>query len=395
MRRRRLLRAAAGLVAAVVVAGTVACGGSDAATAPAKLPIGCPTDAMRPLTLVVGARMGSPRPELPDEVLGLLGVASERGQKVQVIRLDGQPSVALTAVADVEAKNDAVREKRIAAAVKRVTSAIGSLKPKAPEADVLGALAEAARVTPAGGTVAVVDSGIATTGAVSFRDEGMFGAEPAEVANFLATQQLLPQLSGKAVLLVGFGGAAAPQTVLDDNLRGRVNTLWRTLAEKSGAACVGELSVPSRRDAVSTKVPVTPVALPAPPKFESCGTTVLPDSDSVGFVPNTAELRDPAAAGRTLQQLAGQLVGHTQRVTLIGNTASVGPPAGNVALSQQRAEAVKQVLARLGVQANRITTRGDGNTGKYHENDLGPGGVLIPAAAARNRSVVVEVSCEG
>jgi outer membrane protein OmpA-like peptidoglycan-associated protein len=345
------------------------------------------------LTLVVGARMGSPRPTLPAEVEGLVEVAARSERKVQVVRVDGQPTVALAADVRITGKNETQREKQVRELVGKVKSFVEQLAPKQAEADVLGALAEAARVTPEGGTVVLVDSGLATAGAVSFREEGMWGANPAEVAAFLAAQRLLPALTGRSVLLVGLGGTADPQPALNEDLRGRVGKLWQEVTAKSGATCVGELAVPSRREAFPTTVPVTVVNLPEEPKPVPCGTTKLEDSGSVGFVPDTADLRDPAAADRTLQSLAGVVAGGAQRVTLVGNTAGGGLAEGHVELSTRRAEAVKATLVRLGVPADRIATRGDGNSGPYHENDLGADGVLIPAAAARNRSVVVELSC--
>ncbi|MFI9814017.1 OmpA family protein [Saccharothrix variisporea] len=388
MTHRRTRRVVTGCL---VLAALAAC--STASPPAPRLPAGCPVDAGQALTLVVGARMGSPRPTLPGEVEGLVEVAARSERKVQVVRVDGQPTVALAADVRITGKNETQREKQVSELVGKVKAFVEQLEPKQAEADVLGALAEAARVTPEGGTVVLVDSGLATAGAVSFREEGMWGANPGEVAAFLAAQRLLPGLTGRSVLLVGLGGTADPQPALNEDLRGRVGKLWREVVTKAGATCSGELAIPSRRDAFPTTVPVTVVKLPEEPKPVPCGTTKLEDSGSVGFVPDTADLRDPAAADRTLQSLAGVVAGGAQRVTLVGNTAGGGPAAGHVELSTRRAEAVKSILVRLGVPADRIATRGDGNSGPYHENDLGPDGVLIPAAAARNRSVVVELSC--
>ncbi|XVV04488.1 OmpA family protein [Actinosynnema sp. CA-248983] len=389
MTHRRTRRALAGCLVAAVLA---ACGQEDP-PAPALPAGGCPADGGQALTLVVGARMGSPRPTLPGEVEGLVETAARNSRKVQVVRVDGQPTVALAADVQITGKNETQREKQVKELVGRVRTFVEELTPKEAEADVLGALSEAARVTPEGGTLVLVDSGLATAGAVSFREEGMWGADPAEVAAFLAAKRLLPALTGRSVLLVGLGGTADPQPALNEDLRGRVGKLWQEVATKAGAVCANELAIASRREAFPTTVPVTVVKLPEEPKPVACGTTKLEDSGSVGFIPDTADLRDPAAADRTLQSLAGVVAGGVQRVLLVGNTAGGGPAAGHVELSTRRAEAVKSILVRLGVPADRIATRGDGNSGPYHEPDLAPDGVLIPAAAARNRSVVVELSC--
>jgi OOP family OmpA-OmpF porin len=153
------------------------------------------------------------------------------------------------------------------------------------------------------------------------------------------------------------------------------------------------VQVPSRRDAVRAAQPVSLVKLPAPLVFQPCGTTVLKDSGAVGFRPNTATLRDETAARNTLQALVTQISGGSQKVTLVGNTATYGSPQASVTLSRQRAETVKALLVRAGIAADRIATVGDGQTGKYHKVDVGPDGTLDPVIAAQNRSVVVELSC--
>ena len=141
-------------------------------------------------------------------------------------------------------------------------------------------------------------------------------------------------------------------------------------------------------------MPVTVVPVPAVAPFAPCGTTVLRDGDSVGFLPDQAQFRDPAAARKTIQDLASLVIKGRQRVDLVGTTSSAGTSEqGRVELSRQRADAVKSVLIELGVPADRITTKGVGSKWPERVNDRAPDGSLIPTAAARNRSVVVRLSC--
>ena len=79
-----------------------------------------------------------------------------------------------------------------------VQGRIAALRPKTPEADVLGALGEAARITP-DGTIVLIDSGLQTTGQIRFQDPGTFGADPNEFVAYLQAQQLMPALSGRSV----------------------------------------------------------------------------------------------------------------------------------------------------------------------------------------------------
>ncbi len=72
------------------------------------------------------------------------------------------------------------------------------------------------------------------------------------------------------------------------------------------------------------------------------------------------------------------------RVTVTGFTDTVGSPELNMRLSQQRADAVKNVLVQNGVPAGSITTSASGESG-----------MLVPTAAqvneGRNRRVIVVI----
>ncbi|MGW4393880.1 OmpA family protein [Amycolatopsis nivea] len=355
---------------------------------------GCSAAPDKPVSLVVGARAGSQRPAVAAGVQDLLSGAVQNQQSVQVFRVDGQPSRALKISPAIKGKNESQRKQEIANAVQQVAQAVAGLGPKSPEADDLAALSEAGKLTGDGGTVVLMDSGLSTTGTISFRNTGMFDTDPGEVANFLAAKHLLPELKNKAVLLAGLGLTADPQPALDGNLQKKVIALWQAVAAKAGAKCTAVLQLPDRRqETVKTDVPVSKVELPASPVFQPCGTTVLRDSGPVGFLPNTAQLRDEAGARNTLQTLVSQLAGGGQKVVLTGSTATFGSPADSVTLSKQRAETVKALLVKAGVAAERITTVGAGQTGRDHVPDVGPDGTLDPVAAAQNRSVVVALSC--
>lgn len=387
----RLLRVVVVATAAVLLG---ACEQEPAARG-GDLPAGdCVASSSKPVSLVVGGRMGSQRPSITP-VNGLISGAVANQQSIQVFRVDGEPSRVATITPVIDGKNKPQREQQIAAAVQQVTTAVTTVVPNKPEADDLSALSQAGKLTGDGGTVVFMDSGLSTAGAVSFLTGGMFDADPGEVANFLASKQLLPNLENKTVLLVGVGLTAEPQPALDDNLQKRVTALWEAIVTKSGATCAAVVQVPSKRDAVKADHPVSEVKLPAPVVFQPCGTTVLPDSGAVGFRPNTAELRDPTAAQNTLKELVALLTGGSQKVTLVGNTATYGSPEDSVTLSKQRAEAVKTLLVQAGIAADRVSTVGDGQTGKYHKPDVLQDGTLDPVRAAQNRSVVVELSCAG
>jgi OOP family OmpA-OmpF porin len=356
--------------------------------------LGCPTTAGGPVTLAIGARANSPTPVLPPAVVGLMREAAKQSQTISLVRIDGSPTVAFQGTFRTEAANDVARRSELDNFLRQTQDRVAKLVPKVAEADVLAGLNEAARITPEGGTVVLIDSGLQTTGQVRFQDPGTFGADPKEVVDYLTKRSLMPKLGSRSVVLAGLGNTAEPQAQLDPSLRTAVTALWQTIASSAGAACVEVLDTAASRTSVSTDVPVTAVAVPAVPPFQPCGETVLRDGDTVGFLPDQAVFRDPAAARKTLQELASVVVNGRQRIELIGTTAKAGPTEeGRIELSLRRADAVKGVLVELGITADRITTRGVGATWPDRVNDIAPDGSLIPTAAALNRSVIVRLAC--
>jgi outer membrane protein OmpA-like peptidoglycan-associated protein len=117
---------------------------------------------------------------------------------------------------------------------------------------------------------------------------------------------------------------------------------------------------------------------------------VFPDSGPVGFEPNTAVFRDPAAANAALRQLAQYLAANpAAKIELSGTTAHLGTLAGGRALSLQRAETVKAALVRMGTHPGQIVMQGLAWRFPGYINDQGPDGGLLPGPAEHNRSVIV------
>lgn len=381
-------------VAALLLLGT-ACGG-PASQSPAA-PLSCPTPANAPLALAVGARANVPAPDLPQSVSDLMNSVAKAHQAVTFIRLDGSPSivfgdphpsVAGNPVADQQAVNNYLN-----AAAHAYTTKI---RAQAPQADVLGALSLAARATGPSSTIVLVDSGLQTTAPLDFAADSLLLATPEDVVKFLQNQPNgsdLPNLTGRTVLLVGFGNTAPPQPELATNLRNRVVAIWSAIAKASGA-CVSVLDQATTAKSIVDSPTVDVVPIPAPTQMQSCGQIQLGENDDISFLPDTATFRDPDGARQTLTQLANLLRGNpSERAQLTGTTADQGDMAGQVALSRQRADAVKSMLVGLGIGADRITTTGVGSNWPGHVPDIGPGGALLPGPAAANRKVVVQLTC--
>jgi outer membrane protein OmpA-like peptidoglycan-associated protein len=99
------------------------------------------------------------------------------------------------------------------------------------------------------------------------------------------------------------------------------------------------------------------------------------------FTRNSSELADPWAEG--VQQLLEWLSANPNaKVTLEGFASSEGLASRNLALSEQRAVAMKQYLMSRGAAAERIQTSGAGTSNPLASNATADG-------RAKNRRVEV------
>ncbi len=360
-------------------------------------PLSCPVP-VGPMALAVSGRANSPEPGLPTSVqqAAISVVAGAADQKVApkftVVDLDGRPTVAGSDTYKTDAGNAIAAQDDQNAFLSGLGKAISGVRAQSPEADVLGALGLAGRSVQGSrpGTVVLVDSGLSTVAPLDFRQQGLLDAPAADTVGFLRDHQALPNLTGATVVLAGLGDTAAPQTPLDTAQRTELVTLWKGIAQASGAACVAVVDEPRSGDAPSDVPPVSTVAVPPPPTITPGKATALPDDGSVGFKPDTAEFRDREAARGVLTPFADFLKqGPTRRLALTGTSAKAGTLASQVELSSQRAAAVKALLVELGASPDQISTTGVGSQFPGYVNDVGPDGKQLPGPASTNRKVIV------
>ena len=378
----------AALAAATVLTG---CGSSNSSSS--ALAATCLTDTAAPLALVVGVRSNVPTAQFPATATTLLETAANDEQQISLIRIDGSPKIFVPAKFSTTDKNSAARDQDVTKYLSTVINPImsGDLRAQVPEADILDALDLAASATGPNGNIVVIDSGLQTVAPLKYQTSGLLMSPPSDLVAFLKQKNLLPPLAGLHVLLSGFGYAQSPQPLLDQAERDNLIAQWEAIVRASGG-CVTADPTGNTVPAVAGLPPVGVVSLPATPSLAgNCGTLVLSDAGSVGFVVGTAAFRDPAAAQATLSQLAATLEKGTEHIKLIGSTSSEGGDAINNPLSMKRAQAVQSALISLGIPASRITAMGDGSHWPGRVDDIGPGGALLPAQAEQDREVIVQL----
>jgi outer membrane protein OmpA-like peptidoglycan-associated protein len=122
--------------------------------------------------------------------------------------------------------------------------------------------------------------------------------------------------------------------------------------------------------------PVAQAPPPPPAKKKIVLRSVHFDFDKSAIRPDAVPVLNEAA--ETLKAAGGIAV------IVEGHTDSVGSDAYNQKLSQRRADAVRQYLAKHGIPANRITTEGFGESRPVASNDTADG-------RAQNRRVELRV----
>ncbi|WP_346619207.1 OmpA family protein [Blastococcus montanus] len=367
-----LRRTAAVAATVALLTGTAACTNSGAE----------PSGAM---AIVVGARSNSAEPVLGGAAGDAREAALASQAHLSIVVADGAPFQLDGAGALLARDENAVvqpqdRDRNRALIDQLVAEAAA----RTPESDLLAALDLAARALGAAAdrrTLVVVDSGLSTAGALDFATQpALLDADPRALAAQLDDAGALPDLAGIDVVFAGLGDVAAPQQALPRAQRENLVALWTAIAEAAGAASLHVDDAPLSGQPVGNLPAVTPVVPGSGPVCEA--ETVVLDEGDVAFVADTAAFLDEAAAVATLRPIADRIRAADLSAALAGTTADVGDATGQVELSRRRAQAVADVLATLGVPADRLTVTGLGSDFAGYDAD-------DPAA---NRAVRIELA---
>ena len=345
------------------------------------------------LAVVVGARANTPPVGLDGVAAQVVANAADVQSDVAVLVADGTPAVVETVRVRTAGRDDDARRADRERDRRALEDVLGAVAADSPETDLLttlGLAADAVASAPGRHTLLVVDSGLSTAGALDFRQPGLLDAEATDLVESLRAAGALPDLSGVHVVFQGLGDTADPQPALDAVTRARLVELWTAVALASGAV---DVNVEPTALAGVPDPALPPVSVVGRGSGLTCAAdTVVLDGGAVSFEADSAAFRDLAAAGETLQPLADRVRAAGATAVLTGTTADVGDADGQVRLSRERAQAVADLLAQLGVPAASMTVVGLGSDFPGYVPDRDDEGRLVPAAAAQNRKVVIELS---
>ena len=375
-RRSVWFRWSTAAVSAAVAAGLAACAGVSASEEQPAIPQG------GALAVVVGGRGNMPAPALAGRSASARDIATAQHSRFSLVVADGAPfqegrTIDLTPEVDRGS----------------IDQVIAAARARTPESDLLAALGLAGRQLAEGRglrTLVVLDSGLSTAGALSFTTPGMLDAHPRELADALSDAQQLPDLSGVAVVFQGLGDTAPPQPELDPIRRAQLVAIWTAIVRRAGATNVHVdhappgSSPPGPLPAVST--------VETGPGYRCDGTSMTLSGGPFAFRPDSDEFIDHQAAVGVLRDIAGQLRSGGIDATMFGTTATVGEVTDQVRFSDERAQAVADVLIDLDVPIPQLHVEGLGSEFEDYVADRDERGSLVPAAAALNRTVFIEFS---
>jgi outer membrane protein OmpA-like peptidoglycan-associated protein len=377
VRRRRL---ALGTVGTVLLLGSVLLTGCK------PLP-GTPNI----IIVVASATSNEPAPMLaaPDRAMLLIaGSDSTRAAAFVVNPNTGQArEVSLTPRrADGEVDYGPNRNRELTANLNRVQWLLDFLA-ASRSFDLLAMITQAIRVTSRPGTLLVLSSGLSVTGGFDLRQVG-WGADPHAAAVSLRRRGLLPRLAGWHVVFSGLADTAGRQPALPLPQRTVLTRYWLTLCRVAGAASctVDAVTRPDPPSRSATPVPVVPVPRVTSYRGPHGQTTNVPADEFFAF--GSARLLPGANA--ILRPVAAKAAGRHLKVKIIGYASpDAGTNTYNLALSAERAQAVRVRLIALGVPASLIVqTAGLGTAGEPRSACYRQGH-LNEALCSRLRRVVI------
>lgn len=181
----------------------------------------------------------------------------------------------------------------------------------------------------------------------------------------LAREEAAERAEAAQVVALEAAGAETAQARKLAQARAREAELARKEAELAAAVAADEIPDAS------------------PPPVRSVGGKQVYTLAGNAFGSGSANLTAQAQA--SLRALAGQLRGGSGRIAIEGHTDSQGADAANLALSRQRAEAVRRLFEDAGVPGARLSASGKGETAPVADNTSAEG-------RASNRRVEIIVN---
>jgi OmpA-OmpF porin, OOP family len=268
--------------------------------------------------------------------------------------------------------------------------------PETAGSDVLGALQAAARQIdpdPAPGSLVIIATdGLANVGCASVHRAAI--ADPGQIGQIVddcRAAGAIPDLRNVKVQMIGLGQPGPGHPILNTEQQSWLRDLWAALCAQTQASCnidgrlIGSRMPPA---ALPPVAPDDPVPEFPDLRVRPVGRAVVIElPDSLLFRFDSAQLLTVAPIARVVNEIR-QLKAIDVKVE--GHTDSRGEADYNLRLSQQRAEAVADVLRAQGIAISAVT--GLGESRLQSQPEFRPDGTPDLRAMASNRRVQIIVT---
>lgn len=364
------------------------------------------------LVVVIGSHVNAPRPNLGLVEEQVYNACYTYGS-VTLVCDDGDP---YTVVVDLPVQDSNLsdnKKKQIANdQTKQILSAASQMQARTDEVNTLKAIQLGSRslasAEPNGSDVelvrqmVVLDSCLATTGALSFTDHNLNNIDVDDIISQLKDMDELPTLDNVSVTVYTCGDTAgSKQKSLTESNRHTLQNVWESILEAGNADInmKDDLPLTSIYDE-ETMPKVTPISVVQDivdihdsedvDDALADGGVISFDEKSIAFKPGTAELADKDAAKQALTYVVEYMGNHPDFKALVcGTTACWGGKDYCQNLSNDRASAVCKLLTEdFGIDKSRVQAVGVGYSfDEFYTYDQTPDGDLDDAIAPVNRSV--------
>lgn len=353
------------------------------------------------LSFVLGVRRNFPGISSNAQSIydSVLEVCTNYGE-VSYAVVEGTPEQTKTITLEKSDKN--LSDAKIKEIAKRnandIVNGFALLKAETPEVDTLQTIRLSANALKASTIdnkkLVVYDNGLCTTGLLSQLKYNVLATDPDIVVDKLEQLHSLPDLEGVEVLWIGLGCVSGEQQVIPDSYRFNLETLWRTIIERSGGNITFD-STPVTGEESEGLPHVSVVEFPSDDlglnTVSVTDTSVYKlDEGTCKFIGDKAELVDVEAARKAVEPFVEHLKSNPdEKILIAGTTAKVGNGDG-VELSYQRTQTVKKMLIDSGVKEEQIECIGLGCTDNcLRVEDHNADGTLNEAMAAQNRAIYI------
>jgi flagellar motor protein MotB len=239
--------------------------------------------------------------------------------------------------------------------------------------------------------ILVLGNGIQTSGQFNFVENGIpDSSQISQIISNLKKEDALPNLQGATVDWIGLGQTdGSKQQKLNQQSLNSLRAFWEAVITASnGYPGIIQMEISSGQPAKGSIKTTNITALP-----DACVEASVTAEEGFNFEPNTANFIDINLARKGAQSIAAKISEQPNckgDLTVIGYTASGVPQSKfqfgqNLFLSQQRAEAFKQLLVEAGVVVPIIAIGGD----KGPINDWDQNGNFVEELGKQNRKVDV------